>query len=83
MADAAPGSSEAIRHKLSSGRVVTQPAGIPVASGAAAVGGPKSQQFSIWTDACTSGMGCATIGPLALLPALRVPTGCSLLSKNF
>ena len=33
VADAAPSSSEAIRHNPSSGRVVTQPAGIPVAGG--------------------------------------------------
>ena len=51
--------------------------------GAAAGGGAKSQQTKIRTDACTSGIGCVTIGPLAVLPALCVPTACRLLSKNF
>ena len=35
------------------------------------------------TDACTSGFGRVTIGPLAVLSAPCVPTACSLLSKNF
>ena len=84
--------SEATCHNPNSGRVVTQPAGIRVVVGsnpssahfgAAASGGAKSQQIRIRTDACTSGIGCAAIGPLAMLPAPCVPTACSLLSKNF
>ena len=43
----------------------------------------KSQAARIRTDACTSGIGCVTIGPLAVLPIPCVPTACSLLSKNF
>ena len=51
--------------------------------GAAAGGGAKSLQTRIRTDACIPGIGCVTIGPLAVLPAPCVPTACSLLSKNF
>ena len=50
---------------------------------AAAGGGAKSQHTRIQTDACESGIGCVTIGPLAVLSAPRVPTACSLLRKNF
>ena len=55
----------------------------PAHFGAAAGGGAKSQQTRTRTYACTSGIGCAITGPLALLPAPCVPTACSLLSKNF
>ena len=51
--------------------------------GAAGGGGAKIWQTRIRTYAYRSGIGCATIGPLALLQAPRVPTACSLLSKNF
>ena len=50
---------------------------------AAAGGGAKIHQTRIQTGACESGSGCVTIGPLAVLTALCVPTACSLLSKNF
>ena len=43
----------------------------------------KIQQSRIRIDAYEPGSGCVTIGPLAMLPALCVPTVCSLLSKNF
>ena len=51
--------------------------------GAAAGGRAKSKQTRVRTDACTSSIDCVTIGPLTVLPALCVPTACSLLSKNF
>ena len=51
--------------------------------GAAAGGGAKSQQTGIRTHAYKPGIGCVTIGPLAVLSAPCVPTACSLLSKNF
>ena len=51
--------------------------------GAAAGGRAKSKQTRIRTGACASGIGCVTIGPLAMLPVLCVPTACRLLSKNF
>ena len=43
----------------------------------------KILQTRIRTDACIPGIGCVTIGPMAVLPAPCVPTACSLLSKNF
>ena len=51
--------------------------------GAAAGGGARTQRSRIRTNACMSDIGCITIGPLAVLAALCVPTACSLLSKNF
>ena len=51
--------------------------------GAAGGGGAKIWQTRIRTYAYRSGIGCVTIGPLAVLRAPCVPTACSLLSKNF
>ena len=49
----------------------------------AAGGGGENEHPRIRTDACMSGIGCVTIGPLHVLPTVCVPTACSLLSKNF
>ena len=51
--------------------------------GATAGGGAKVQQTRIRTNAYKPGIGCITIGPLAVLPPPCVPTACSLFSKNF
>ena len=51
--------------------------------GAAAAGGGENEQTRIRTDACKTTTGCVTIGPLAVLLAMCVPTACSLLNKNF
>ena len=71
--------------------MVTQPTGVHVIAGsnpaanfrAAPGGGAKSQQTRSRTAACTSCVGCVTIGPLALLSFPCVPTAFCLLSKNF
>ena len=62
-----------------------QPTGIRVVGGSnpSLATFAKIQQSRIRTDAYEPGSGCVTIGPLAVLPALCVPTVCSLLSKNF
>ena len=89
VADAAPSSRKALCYNSSSGRAAMQPAGIPVVGGsnpsADTLPPPAAANVAhrIRTDACKFGVGCVTIGPLAVLPALCVPTACSLLSKNF